>query len=436
MTYFDDSALYCDEAYDDHPFGCADGALVSDAFGCGRAATASTSLISGGSAVKAANCDQLWAIEDLVGENFLAEFGAVLCGTGEFSWDYPTAAPTPRWPAATTRPDGASWDGVTATYTIVDDTIDEDGTTVVGTESGARADVYYTCVPDDGGSCWDTNYDYDAADATRSEELSTADGDAIVVVLDGRTHYSFCITDGKFNSMPTAAPSMSLRRLRLGRGLASEVRRRRGGLLRRPRGLPPRVREHELAVGGAVAHGGADVGPAVAAAVADRAADGDGGADAGPDDGARRRRRLGQPRARRRREPDGGARRRADAGAVGCADSSSWYKKGDPSKDCAWVAAYAPGAARGETAFAFAACRLACGCSAPPSPAPSLTPRPSAHGAREDATARPTAGPTAYAARPRRPPVALPAPDGAGGRDRGARAHARRSVGSADDRSR
>ena len=41
-------------------------------------------------------------------------------------------------------------------------------------------------------------------------ELSTADGDAIVVVLDGRTHYSFCITDGKFNSMPTAAPSMSL----------------------------------------------------------------------------------------------------------------------------------------------------------------------------------------------------------------------------------
>ncbi|KAH8077593.1 hypothetical protein JL720_9975 [Aureococcus anophagefferens] len=156
MTYFDDSALYCDEAYDDHPFGCADGAL-------------------------AANCDQLWAIEDLVGENFLAEFGAVLCGTGEFSWDYPTAAPTP----AVACGDGglvhgASWDGVTATYTIVDDTIDEDGTTVVGTESGARADVYYTCVPDDGGSCWDTNYDYDAADATRSEELSTADGDAIV----------------------------------------------------------------------------------------------------------------------------------------------------------------------------------------------------------------------------------------------------------------
>ncbi|KAH8059409.1 hypothetical protein JL722_5438 [Aureococcus anophagefferens] len=80
MTYFDDSALYCDEAYDDHPFGCADGAL-------------------------AANCDQLWAIEDLVGENFLAEFGAVLCGTGEFSWDYPTAAPTP----AVACGDDAAW---------------------------------------------------------------------------------------------------------------------------------------------------------------------------------------------------------------------------------------------------------------------------------------------------------------------------------------
>ncbi|KAH8086683.1 hypothetical protein JL720_7122 [Aureococcus anophagefferens] len=503
MTYFDDSALYCDEAYDDHPFGCADGALVSDAFGCGEGChRVYESLISGGDdAVKAANCDQLWAIEDLVGENFLAEFGAVLCGTGEFSWDYPTAAPTPAGlrrrrglhahgraqhvpPAvggavqlpqrdsvcgAVQLPQRDSVDPSERDAVLVPEldavcraiALSERDAVLVpelfavrravrfvasadgdagrsDSLTGARADAEaiapaklcssacadasaVASADGDAGRSDSITGSFSDAEAVAAAELGSsacadapaiagADGDAGRSVRCARS-FSDAETitggDGRADGRPDAGPGLRrqfrvaqegrpVQGLRLGRGLASEVRRRREDL-RRPRGLPPRVREHELAVGGAVAHGGADVGPAVAAAVADRAADGDGGADAGPDDGAPPRPSPAQPAPTAAPGNPTAAPVAAPTPAPSeCADSSSWYKKGDPSKDCAWVAAYAPRCgARGETTFAFAACRLACGCSAPPSPAPSLTPRPSAHGAREDATARPTAGPTA-----------------------------------------
>lgn len=48
-----------------------------------------------------------------------------------------------------------------------------------------------------------------------------------------------------------------------------------------------------------------------------------------------------------------------------CEDSTSWYKTGDPSKDCAWVAEHAPRCdAKGfDRSFASYACPVACGTS-------------------------------------------------------------------------
>ncbi|KAH8097937.1 hypothetical protein JL720_856 [Aureococcus anophagefferens] len=55
-----------------------------------------------------------------------------------------------------------------------------------------------------------------------------------------------------------------------------------------------------------------------------------------------------------------------------CVDDVRWAKVGTPRKDCAWVAEY-PGLrcdVVGANATAHEACRAACGCSSPPSPAP------------------------------------------------------------------
>jgi len=71
-----------------------------------------------------------------------------------------------------------------------------------------------------------------------------------------------------------------------------------------------------------------------------------------------------------------------------CADRDDWYKKAQPWKDCPWVAALLPSRceAKGDDdTYAWEACRVTCGCTAPPSRAP--TP------ARPPATPAPTPRP-------------------------------------------
>ncbi|KAH8056776.1 hypothetical protein JL721_9894 [Aureococcus anophagefferens] len=56
-----------------------------------------------------------------------------------------------------------------------------------------------------------------------------------------------------------------------------------------------------------------------------------------------------------------------------CADRDDWYKKAQPWKDCPWVAALLPSRceAKGDDdTYAWEACRVTCGCTAPPSRAP------------------------------------------------------------------
>ncbi|KAH8046107.1 hypothetical protein JL720_16487 [Aureococcus anophagefferens] len=77
----------------------------------------------------------------------------------------------------------------------------------------AADDVQYECVLDT-YNCWDITYEYDADDSSRSVAVSTVDGDAIVVLLDGRTHYSFCIIDGAIVREPAARRPRRPRRTR------------------------------------------------------------------------------------------------------------------------------------------------------------------------------------------------------------------------------